>query len=80
MYDYMLTEAEKRFFGTDMNGTDWKAMGKAYRRFLPTSATTPTSPNSQARSSARSTSPTPEAATIRRAPAKPLPRSACSMT
>ncbi|WP_304507943.1 S41 family peptidase [Duncaniella muris] len=35
MYDYMLTEAEKRFFGTDMNGTDWKAMGKAYRKFLP---------------------------------------------
>lgn len=35
MYDYMLTEAEKRFFGTDMNGTDWKAIGKAYRKFLP---------------------------------------------
>ena len=35
MYDYMLTEAEKRFFDPDMNGVDWKAMGKAYRKFLP---------------------------------------------
>ncbi|MDE5989893.1 MAG: peptidase S41 [Duncaniella sp.] len=35
MYDYMLTEAEKRFFDPAMSGVDWKAMGKAYRKFLP---------------------------------------------
>lgn len=35
MYDYMLTEVDKRFFDPTMNGVDWKAMGESYRRFLP---------------------------------------------
>ena len=35
LYDYMLKEVDARFFMPDMNGCDWKAMGEAYRKFLP---------------------------------------------
>ena len=35
MYDYILDQEEKRFLVEDMFGTDWKGLGKNYRKFLP---------------------------------------------
>ncbi len=35
LYDYILNEEAERFFDPAMHGVDWKAMGKAYRKFLP---------------------------------------------
>ena len=35
MYDYILDQEEKRFLVEDMFGTDWKGLGKSYRKFLP---------------------------------------------
>ena len=35
MYDHVCRQEEKRFYTTSMHGVDWKAMKKAYARFLP---------------------------------------------
>ncbi len=35
MFDYILEQEKQRFYRTDMHGVDWKAMGEAYRKFLP---------------------------------------------
>ena len=35
MFNYVYREAKERFFREDMNGVDWEAMTKTYRKFLP---------------------------------------------
>ena len=35
LFDYILAEEQARFFDPAMHGVDWKAMGEAYRKFLP---------------------------------------------
>ncbi len=35
LYNYILKEVDARFFDPAMHGVDWKAMGEAYRKFLP---------------------------------------------
>lgn len=35
LYNYILKEVDARFFDPSMHGVDWKAMGEAYRKFLP---------------------------------------------
>lgn len=35
MFNDILAEETERFYRKDMHGVDWKAMGEAYRKFLP---------------------------------------------